>query len=118
VSDKPNSNSRRNFLKTALVRISTVTLSSQLPAALASPRPDEKSERFFSESERRFLESAVDRLIPPDERWPGASGAGVVEYIDRQMAGPYGRGELLYRHGPVGIHLEEDENHHASDRNI
>lgn len=99
MSDKPVSSSRRNFLKSTLVGISTVAVSSQLPV-LGNPRPDTKNERFFNESERPFLDAAVDRLIPPDERWPGASGAGVVEYIDRQMAGQWGRGELLYRHGP------------------
>jgi gluconate 2-dehydrogenase gamma chain len=71
-----------------------------VPAVFAEPKPGEKTGRFCNESELRFLESAVDRLIPPDEKWPGASGAGVVEYIDRQLAGPWGRGELMYRHGP------------------
>jgi gluconate 2-dehydrogenase gamma chain len=42
----------------------------------------------------------VDRLIPADERWPGAGEAGVVNYIDLQMAGAWGRGEIMYRHGP------------------
>jgi gluconate 2-dehydrogenase gamma chain len=99
LSDKPISDSRRNFLKSTLVGISSVTLSSQLPV-LGSPRPHPKNEHFFNKSEWSFLDSAADRLIPPDERWPGASGAGVVDYIDRQMAGQWGRGELLYRHGP------------------
>lgn len=99
MSDKPNSGSRRNFLRSTLVGISTVALSGQLPV-LGSPRPNEKNEHFFTESEKTFLQSAVDRLIPPDERWTGAFGAGVMDYIDRQMAGLWGRGELLYRHGP------------------
>jgi Gluconate 2-dehydrogenase subunit 3 len=46
--------------------------------------------RFLNEAERHFLESAVDRLIPPDERWPGATEAGVVNYIDLQMGGAWG----------------------------
>jgi gluconate 2-dehydrogenase gamma chain len=83
-----------------LIAISAVTLSSEAPAVLASPRESEKQERILNEAETRFLESAVDRLIPPDERWPGARQAGVVNYIDLQMAGPWGRGEQLYRHGP------------------
>jgi gluconate 2-dehydrogenase gamma chain len=99
VTDEQNSNSRRNFLKSAIVGISAVTLSSQLTPTLAAA-PAGEQESFFSESERRFLESAVDRLIPPDEKWPGASGAGVVNYIDKQMAGAWGRGDLVYRHGP------------------
>jgi hypothetical protein len=60
----------------------------------------EKNLRFLHDSERAFLESAVDRLIPPDEHWPGGVQAGVVNYMDLQMAGPWGRGELIYRHGP------------------
>lgn len=100
MSDKPNSNSRRDFLRSGLIAISTVTLSREAPSVLASSSKGEKQERFLSDSEERFLESAVDRLIPPDERWPGASKAGVVNYINLQMAGAWGRGEMLYRHGP------------------
>lgn len=46
-----------------------------------------------------FLRAAVDRLIPADD-FPGAADAGVVEYIDGQLAGPYGRGDKCYRAGP------------------
>ena len=99
MSDGPETNSRRSFLKSTLITISSVTLTRGIPSGLASPDPEEKHS-FFNESERRFLESAVDRLIPPDERWPGAVEAGVVNYIDLQMAGPWGRGELLYMRGP------------------
>jgi gluconate 2-dehydrogenase gamma chain len=67
---------------------------------LASTGKSGKQELFFDGAEKRFLEAAVDRLIPPDERWPGARQAGVVNYINLQMAGAWGRGELLYRHGP------------------
>jgi gluconate 2-dehydrogenase gamma chain len=87
-------------LKSTLVAISTVTLSDETPSVLASPGTAEKQERSLNNSEKRFLESAVDRLIPPDERWPGARQAGVVNYIDLQMAGAWGRGDMLYRHGP------------------
>jgi len=99
VSDGPNSNSRRNFLRSSLVLISTATLAGEAPALLGSARAEE-TRRFLNESERRFLLAAVDRLIPADERWPGAAEAGVVNYIDLQMAGAWGGGEMLYRHGP------------------
>jgi gluconate 2-dehydrogenase gamma chain len=94
-----NSNSRRTFLRSTLVLISTATLAGEAPALLGNLRTGE-THRFLNESERRFLLAAVDRLIPPDERWPGAAEAGVVNYIELQMAGPWGRGEILYRHGP------------------
>jgi gluconate 2-dehydrogenase gamma chain len=100
VSDKANSNSRRDFLRSSLIAISTLTLSTEPPSVLAGQSKSEKQAGFLNDSEKRFLESAVDRLIPPDEQWPGARQADVVNYIDLQMAGPWGRGEMLYRHGP------------------
>ena len=100
MSDRAKANSRRDFLKSTLIAISTATLSSEAPSVLASAHNGATTERFLNDSEKRFLASAVDRLIPPDEHWPGAAEAGVVNYIDLQMAGPWGRGEMLYRHGP------------------
>ena len=95
----PNSNSRRNFLRSGLIAISTATLAREVPANPMNP-PAEAPPRFLNESERRFLLAAVERLIPADEKWPDAAEAGVVNYIDLQMAGQWGKGELLYRHGP------------------
>jgi len=77
-----------------------VTLTSGAPSVLAGRGKGEKQERFLDDSEKRFLDSAVGRLIPRDEHWAGAAEAGVVNYIELQMAGAWGRGELLYRHGP------------------
>ena len=99
MSQGPNSNSRRNFLRSGLIAISTATLAREVPANPMNP-PAEAPPRFLNESERRFLLAAVERLIPADEKWPGAAEAGVVNYIDLQMAGQWGKGELLYRHGP------------------
>jgi gluconate 2-dehydrogenase gamma chain len=97
VGQRPNSNSHRNFLRSGLIAISTATLAAEVPA-LPMHAPAEA--RFLNESERRFLLAVVERLIPADEKWPGAAEAGVVDYIDLQMAGQWGKGELLYRHGP------------------
>jgi gluconate 2-dehydrogenase gamma chain len=55
---------------------------------------------FFTEPEARFMTAAVNRLIPPDPRWPGAADAGVVTYIDRQLASGYGEGAKMYLKGP------------------
>jgi gluconate 2-dehydrogenase gamma chain len=99
MSEGPNSNSRRSFLRSGLIVISTATLAGEAPALLGNLHTEE-IHRFLNESEKRFLLAAVDRLIPTDEHWPGAAEAGVVNYIDLQMAGAWGRGEMLYRHGP------------------
>jgi gluconate 2-dehydrogenase gamma chain len=55
---------------------------------------------FFTSDEASLVEAAVDRLIPPDDRGPGGKDAGCAVYIDRQLAGPYGRAEGLYMKPP------------------
>ncbi len=55
---------------------------------------------FFTADEAAVIEAAVDRLIPPDSRGPGGKDAGCAVYIDRQLAGPYGRSEGLYTRPP------------------
>jgi gluconate 2-dehydrogenase gamma chain len=55
---------------------------------------------FFTADEAAAVEAAVDRLIPPDSRGPGGKDAGCAVYIDRQLAGPYGRSEGLYMRPP------------------
>lgn len=55
---------------------------------------------FFNVDESAFIEAAVDTLIPADSIGPGAKELGVATYIDRQMAGAYGKGDRLYLEGP------------------
>src|SRR5437660_651170 len=50
--------------------------------------------------EMAFVDAAVARIIPNDDLGPGAKEAGVGLFIDRQLAGPYGRGETWYMQGP------------------
>jgi gluconate 2-dehydrogenase gamma chain len=55
---------------------------------------------FFNAEEVLFIEAACERLIPADELGPGALGAGVPNYLDKQLGGAWGAGERLYRSGP------------------
>jgi gluconate 2-dehydrogenase gamma chain len=55
---------------------------------------------FFNLDEVELIEAAVARLIPADDRWPGALEVGVTNYMDKQMGGAWGAGERLYRSGP------------------
>jgi gluconate 2-dehydrogenase gamma chain len=55
---------------------------------------------WFTDVEAAFISAAVARLIPADDLGPGAVEAGVPTFIDRQLAGPYGRGERWYMQGP------------------
>ena len=55
---------------------------------------------FFTGAEGRAVEAIADRIIPPDPETPGGKDSGCAVYIDRQMAGPYGRKEGLYNSPP------------------
>lgn len=55
---------------------------------------------FFTADEGAAIEAIVDRLIPADELGPGGKEAGCAVFIDRQLAGPYGRAEGVYMQGP------------------
>jgi len=56
--------------------------------------------RFFTETEALIVAAAAARIFPSDDSGPGAKEAGVVIYIDRQLAGPYGRDRDRYTQGP------------------
>jgi len=56
--------------------------------------------RFFNQSEALIVAAAASRIFPSDEAGPGAQEAGVVVYIDRQLAGPWGRDRYRYTQRP------------------
>ena len=101
---------RRAFVTTvgaATVVPATALLSPTAQAAAPAPtkkspivEPAKTAYLFFSSEEALFIEAACDRLIPPDELGPGALGAGVPNYLDKQLGGAWGAGERLYRSGP------------------
>ena len=55
---------------------------------------------FLSAPEIEFVTAAVARLIPADDLGPGAVEAGAGVFIDRQLAGDYGRAARWYMQGP------------------
>jgi gluconate 2-dehydrogenase gamma chain len=56
--------------------------------------------RFFTSTEGETIEALVDRIIPPDAATPGGKDSGCAVFIDRQLAGPYGRQDGLYVRPP------------------
>jgi len=56
--------------------------------------------RFFTAKEALIVAAAAARIFPSDDAGPGAKEAGVVIYVDRQLAGPYGRDRFRYTQGP------------------
>ena len=54
--------------------------------------------RFFTEAEAALLIPVCEQIIPRDDA-PGATDAGVIHYIDRQLCGPLSRHQGDYRRG-------------------
>jgi gluconate 2-dehydrogenase gamma chain len=63
--------------------------------------------RFFTEEEALTIAAAAARIFPADESGPGANEAGVVIYIDRQLASAYGRDHHRYTQPPFGQGVAE-----------
>jgi len=62
---------------------------------------------YFTPQEAATVEAFVDRLIPPDPETPGGKDTGCAVFIDRQLAGPYGRFEGYYMSGPFQVGTKE-----------
>jgi gluconate 2-dehydrogenase gamma chain len=100
MSNDDVSKSRRRFLQSGLVTLPAVGLfgASDLLKA-ADPIPPYQP-TFFSDPEWRFIQAAVDRLIPSSAEGPGALELEVPRFIDRQMQDTYGSGGFWYMQGP------------------
>ena len=86
---------RRAFLQAAL------TAAAAAGAGVACSR-NGSPWRFFTLDEARTLASMVDQIIPPDQD-AGAVWAGVVNYVDRQLCGPYEVLQPVYRQGLAAV---------------
>ena len=60
---------------------------------------------FFTPDEVVTVEAIVDRLIPPDHLSVGGKDAGCAVFIDRQLAGSFGKSSRLYMKGPFAAGL-------------
>ena len=101
--------SRRHVLTgTALLLAATAsrakTILGELPWAPNAGNPPipvkEGPWQFFNIEEGRAVEAVADRIIPPDPQTPGGKDAGCAVFLDRQLAGSYGRQEGLYASPP------------------
>src|SRR5213080_4549628 len=98
---------RRRFLTiscTTLGGVLVYSLDRKVSLLSANEKNKDKSLRiplrFFDEGEALLAAAAASRIFPSDVSGPGAKEAGVVIYIDRQLAGPYGSDRFRYTKGP------------------
>lgn len=50
--------------------------------------------------EQKIVEAIVETIIPSDQNGPGAKEAGVIYFIDHQLAMEYGNNARMYMNGP------------------
>jgi gluconate 2-dehydrogenase gamma chain len=56
----------------------------------------------LSADEAAFVEALVNIMCPADEFTPAGVDCGLATFIDRQLAGDFGKGARRYLHGPWG----------------
>jgi gluconate 2-dehydrogenase gamma chain len=85
---------RRRFLRAACTATAC--------GALISCGREKTPWRYLTAAEGRTLEAICEQIIPTDQT-PGAAWAGIVNFIDRQLMGPYRRQRAAYRFGLMEI---------------
>ena len=94
---------RRHFLTLSAATLGGVIVYSldRKASLLASEqKPIRIPLRFFTGTEALIVAAAASRIFPSDDSGPGAREAGVAVYIDRQLAGSYGRDRFRYTQPP------------------
>jgi Gluconate 2-dehydrogenase subunit 3 len=108
MSRAEKSSSRRDFLRTMIALVPTISIAACAPiSTLASSPAQAYSPRYFTGEEWTFLHAACARLIPDDENDPGAVELDVPDFIDREMDGQFGHATNWYMQGPFASALPE-----------
>ena len=83
---------------------SVISSRTQMPIGTdtdALPKPPRKGELvYLTPAEAKEIAAIYDRLIPEDELGMSASQAGCVDFIDRELAGDFGKAASTYSLGP------------------
>jgi gluconate 2-dehydrogenase gamma chain len=84
---------RRDFIKKAGVVVVGVSL---LPSC-STKNNDQSYYRFFTNEEGECVIAMCEQIIPAHDNYGGATDAGVIFYIDRQLPGYFNDHALTYR---------------------
>jgi gluconate 2-dehydrogenase gamma chain len=98
---------RRAFLKGAVAGSAAAATASMPRAADAQPAPASQGASpppstyaYLNPEEAAFVEALVDHMVPADSYTPKGTDLGLAIYIDRALAGAWGKGDRLYMQGP------------------
>lgn len=115
MSEETKNSGRRAFFRQAAGTVAAAgVLSGAAPAqaqgtASAGPGSGSGSAHavFFSGEEYACVAAIVDTFLPKDDVGPGGVELGVVDFIDRQLAGAYGAAARRYMQGPFAAGTAE-----------
>ena len=111
--DRKKRTDRRDFLMQAGLA-GVASLAGELPAAsaaralsagaanpaAATADPAAGTYHSLGPDEAAFIEALVNVMCPADGFSPNGVDCGLATYIDRQLAGPFGKGDGRYQRGP------------------
>lgn len=72
----------------------------QTAATPAANPPQAAGYTFLKPAEAQFIEALVDHMVPKDELTASGTDLGIATYIDRALAGGWGKGDRMYMGGP------------------
>ena len=106
---------RRSFLKSATLGGAGVVAGASASQSIAADKSTESQVSsaqstqlnesaqgyvFLNPEEAAFIEALVNHMIPKDEYTPSGVEMGLPIYIDRALAGGWGKGDRQYTQGP------------------
>ena len=99
---------RREFLGGVGLGVAGAAIAQAPPAAAQSPTSPAPTQfaaepagyAFLKPAEARFVEALVDHMVPKDDLTGSGTDIGIATYIDRALAGGWGKGDRLYTAGP------------------
>jgi len=95
---------RRAFLKSAVAGSAVAATANIPPPAQAQPTAAQSASTggyaFLNAEEAAFIEALVDHMVPADALTPKGTDIGLNIFIDRALAGGWGKGDRLYMQGP------------------
>ena len=110
MADETSKVGRREFLGGAGIA-AAAALSPVTPAAAQEAKPAAAAPlatapgaaagyTYMKPHEAAFVEAVVDHMIPKDELTGSGTDIGLAVFIDRALAGGWGKGDRLYMQGP------------------
>ena len=89
---------RKEFMKTTIAGLGSLIV---LPSCASNINPY----RFFTVEEAKCVIALSEQIIPSDDEWPGASYAGVINYIDKQLVEVFNEDQSKYRKGIQALQM-------------